>query len=63
MRSTRLRPALVTGILGATGAVGVTVGTIVPTALPATTATANATTANATTAVVAETDDESGDGP
>ncbi|WP_329387312.1 hypothetical protein [Streptomyces sp. NBC_01716] len=55
MRSTRLRPALVTGILGATGAVGVAVGTIVPTALPATTANA--------TAVVAETDDESGDGP
>ncbi|MFI6693118.1 hypothetical protein ACIBLA_15375 [Streptomyces sp. NPDC050433] len=32
----RLRPALVTGTLGAIGAVGITVGTIVPTALPAT---------------------------
>ncbi|MET9555001.1 hypothetical protein [Streptomyces sp. NPDC006645] len=42
MRSTRLRPALVTGILGAVGAAGVTVGTIVPTVLPATTASAHA---------------------
>lgn len=40
MRSMRLRPALVTGILGAVGAVGVTVGTIVPTTLPATAASA-----------------------
>ncbi|MEV8402520.1 hypothetical protein [Streptomyces niveus] len=36
----RLSPALVTAILGAVGAVGVTAGTIVPTALPATTASA-----------------------
>ncbi|MFC8074689.1 hypothetical protein ACFUN8_04025 [Streptomyces sp. NPDC057307] len=35
MRSMRLRPALVTGILGVIGAVGVTVGTILPAALPA----------------------------
>ncbi|MFC8826140.1 hypothetical protein ACFT9I_12380 [Streptomyces sp. NPDC057137] len=41
MRSMRLRPALVTGILGVIGAVGVTVGTIVPAALPATSANAN----------------------
>lgn len=40
MRSMRLRPALVTATLGAVGAVGVTAGTIVPTALPATTASA-----------------------
>lgn len=40
MRSMRLRPALVPGILGAIGAVGVTVGTIVPIGLPTTTATA-----------------------
>ncbi|MGW1016495.1 hypothetical protein [Streptomyces niveus] len=40
MRSMRLRPALVTAILGAVGAVGVTAGTIVPAALPATTASA-----------------------
>lgn len=53
----RLRPALVTGILGAIGAVGVTVGTIVPTVLPATTATASVD------ASLPERDDESGDGP
>lgn len=40
MRSMRLRPALVPGILGAVGAVGVTVGTTVLTMLPATTASA-----------------------
>lgn len=43
MRSTRLPPALVTGILGAIGAVGVTVGTVVPTVLPVTTAGASQT--------------------
>ncbi|MET4924336.1 hypothetical protein P3L51_18595 [Streptomyces sp. PSRA5] len=42
MRSMRLRPALVTGILGVLGAVGVAVGTIVPTALPATAAESDA---------------------
>ncbi|WP_405677971.1 hypothetical protein OG292_26825 [Streptomyces sp. NBC_01511] len=42
MRSMRLRPALVTGILGAVGAVGLTVGTVVPTVLPAATASASA---------------------
>ncbi|WP_330175665.1 hypothetical protein OG875_20470 [Streptomyces sp. NBC_01498] len=45
MRTTRLRPALVTGVLGAAGAVGVTTGTIVPASLPA--PTANAAVADA----------------
>ncbi|MFI6081483.1 hypothetical protein ACIBBB_11000 [Streptomyces sp. NPDC051217] len=59
MRSMRLRPALVTGILGAIGAVGVTVGTIVPTVLPATTANATASVDASLSAM----GDESGDGP
>ncbi|MFD3520585.1 hypothetical protein [Streptomyces sp. NPDC058653] len=63
MRSTRLRPALVTGVIGAVGAVGVTLGTIVPTVLPATTATATGSVSGSVRTSVSEVGDESADGP
>lgn len=62
MRSMRLRPALVTGILGVVGAVGVTVGTIVPAALPAN-ATVPEVDAGADARVDADADAGGGAGP
>ncbi|MFF2187441.1 hypothetical protein [Streptomyces sp. NPDC058155] len=63
MRSMRLRPVLVNGIIGAIGAVGVTVGTIVPTVLPATTATAAVSDKDEDAGAGVGAGDEPGSGP